>query len=68
DENYLNEGVFMEGEFAEIQKFQAKSLPTVSKELLTYLNNFCLVYAYRDYICQNSGWKPVQLPALLQLI
>ncbi|CAB4407224.1 unnamed protein product [Rhizophagus irregularis] len=40
DENYLNEGVFTKGELAEIRKFQAKPLPTMSKELATYLNTF----------------------------
>ncbi|CAG8653709.1 16398_t:CDS:2, partial [Cetraspora pellucida] len=42
NENYLNEGVFMEGELAEIQKFQVKPLLTLPKELLTYFNSFCL--------------------------
>ncbi|GET03382.1 C2H2-type zinc finger transcription factor [Rhizophagus clarus] len=40
DENYLNEGIFTKDELVEIRSFQAKSLPTIPKELLTYLNSF----------------------------
>jgi len=46
DINFLNEGVFTEDELAEIRSFHAKSLPTVPKELLSYLNSFCPVSVY----------------------
>ncbi|CAH1767987.1 9770_t:CDS:2, partial [Entrophospora sp. SA101] len=65
DKNYLNNGVFTESELAEVRNFREKQLPTMPKELLTYLNSFRpktttdlrrLIFRQED-MDQNFNWQ-----------